>query len=346
MREPRKILIVRFSSIGDIILASPLIRVLRAKYPTSQIDFLIKSEFAEILRFNPYLSTLLEYHISIPGDLMKLCDIVRREKYDLLIDIQNNIRSFYLRMKSRAGRIAVLNKRALRRFVLIRFHVNLYREIIPVSERYIESVSRLGVENDGKGLEIFVPDQTISSVTTMMMKYKLDRFDSIIGLGPGARHFTKRWPADRFVEVGAQIAQRRRSKIFIFGSRDEAEYCGDIAQMINARLESPVAESLAGALGLLETAAAMDLCNVIVSNDTAMMHLAAARKRKVLAIFGSTVREFGFFPYGTTHIVVEDSELPCRPCSHIGRHRCPQGHFRCMNDISPSKVLDAALQLL
>jgi ADP-heptose:LPS heptosyltransferase len=168
----------------------------------------------------------------------------------------------------------------------------------------------------------------------------------VVGLVPAAKHFTKQWLPERFVALGEMMAKKHRAKIFVFGGKTETDYCGDIAQMINANLGLSVAESFAGKFSLLETAAALDFCGVVVSNDTGLMHLAAARKKKVVALFGSTVREFGFFPYGTDHIVVEQSGLPCRPCSHIGLAKCPEGHFKCMKDTTVEQVVEAAEKLL
>ena len=162
---------------------------------------------------------------------------------------------------------------------------------------------------------------------------------------PTAKHFTKRWLPERFVELGIKLAKQHRSKIFIFGSKSDSDYCGDIAQMINAELGSSAAESVAGMFSLLETAAALDYCGVVVSNDTGIMHIASARKKNLVAIFGSTVREFGFFPYRTKSIVVENEELSCRPCSHIGLDKCPEGHFKCMKGISAERVLSAISKL-
>ena len=104
--------------------------------------------------------------------------------------------------------------------------------------------------------------------------------------------------------------------------------------------------NLAGKLNLCETAAMMDKCSVVVTNDSGLMHIAAARKRNVVAIFGPTVKEFGFFPIGTRSVVVENTELDCRPCTHIGLPSCPKGHFKCMNEISTEQVVTSANALL
>ncbi|MBI4548403.1 MAG: glycosyltransferase family 9 protein [Ignavibacteriae bacterium] len=346
MRDVEKILIIRFSSIGDIVLASPLIRALRSAYPTSQIDFLVKKEYAELVQFNPHLTSVIVLTSSEKEEIKALKATIRNIHYDLLIDLHHSLRSFYIRLFSGVRHVRTVNKRVIARFFLVNFKWNFYRNVVSVADRYLKTVEQLGVRDDGKGLELFIPEETTSSMDAIMSKYKLDRYETILGIAPMANHATKRWLPERFVEFGVRSSKNHRTKIFIFGNHKESDFCGDIAQLINTQTGSAIAESLAGKLSLLETAAAIDFCDLVVSNDTGIMHLAAARKKKVVAIFGSTVREFGFYPYGTDSIVLEQSGLPCRPCSHIGRERCPKGHFRCMKDILADDVIEATKRLL
>ena len=346
MRDPEKILIIRFSSLGDVILASPLIRVLRTAYPKAQIDFLVKSEYADVLKFNHHLSSVIELKTAEREELGTLKKQLYKTGYDTIIDIHNSLRSRYLRWFSGAKYTCVINKQAVARFALVKLKWNFYKRVVSVADRYLEAAKMLGIRDDGQGLEIFIPSDIQLSVKAILAKYNLERYKTVIGLAPTSKHFTKRWLPERFVACGEALAKKHHAKIFIFGDKNDTDYCGDIAQMINARLGSSGAESFAGKISLLETAAALDFCTVVVSNDTGVMHLAAARKRKVVALFGSTVREFGFFPYGTESIVVEQKELPCRPCSHIGLDRCPQGHFKCMKDITVEQVVQATEKLL
>jgi heptosyltransferase-2 len=341
MRSPDKILIIRFSSLGDIILATPLLRVLHAAYPDAHIDVLVKSEYADLVRYHPAVSSVIVLFTSSKEELRELRARVRAERYDVILDLHNSIRSRYVRFLSGARRVTAVNKRALRRFALVHLKRNTYRDAVPVAERYIETAARLGIVPDGAGPELFVPGETISRVATMMSRYKLDRYAAVIGMAPSARHFTKRWPPERYRDLGIRLVKERRVKLLLFGGPDDTDYCGDIAQMINAEVGADAAESLAGKLTLLETAAALDHCALVVTNDSGLMHMAAARGRGVVAIFGSTVKEFGFFPYRTRSVVLETAGLSCRPCSHIGRADCPEGHFRCMRDISVDEVLAA-----
>lgn len=347
MAAPEKILIVRFSSIGDIVLASPLVRSLRGAFPEARIDLLVKSEYAELVRHNPNLSSVIELRTSGRDELRRLKARIRAEHYDVILDLHNSLRSRYIRFFSGAKTVRVVNKHAFARFMLVKFKWRLYPGAIPpVADRYCSTASGLGVVNDGKGLEVFTPYEQSAEVASLMSKYALDKFARTIGFVPSSKHFTKRWPAEKFVELGIELAGKENVKLLLFGGKEDVEYCGDIAQMINARAGRTAAESLAGKFSLLETASAFDACHLIVTNDTGLMHLAAARKKKVVAIFGSTVEEFGFFPYGTESAVLERKDLPCRPCTHVGLSSCPRGHFRCMKDIQSSEVFNAVQTLL
>jgi heptosyltransferase-2 len=344
MRSPEKILIIRFSSLGDIVLASPLVRVLRAAYPDAQLDLLVKSEYADLVRHHPALNSVLTLESSSREELRALRSRVRMEGYDVILDLHNSLRSRYVRFLN-ARRVRAVNKRVLRRWILVNLKRNLYRDAVPVAERYIETAASLGVVADGRGAEIVTPADVVSRVGTMMSKYRLERAATVVGLAPSARHATKRWPPERYRDLGIRLAREHRAKLLLFGGPDDTDYCGDIAQMINAEMGTGSAESLAGSLTLLETAAALDHCAVVVTNDTGLMHMAAARNRPVVAIFGSTVREFGFFPYGTRSVVLEREGLFCRPCSHVGLDRCPEGHFRCMKEIDVADVAAAVRSL-
>lgn len=341
-----KTLVIRFSSIGDIVLAAPFLRVLRKRFPEGQIDFVTRSEYAELVRSNQNLNHTYAFDAS--GGFDKLRDlkkVIRKERYDLIVDLHDSLRSKYLRSVLGAKRV-VVDKRIFQRSMLVKFKKNIFRETIPVADRYIETVKELGIVNDGKGLELHIPDEVLFGVTGKLATLRLNRFEKVIGLCPGARHFTKRWPPERFARVGAAFAMKMDAKILLFGGPADESICRQISWGINNEAGEDRATSLAGQLGLLETAAAMQYCDLIVTNDTGLMHLAAAMHKKIIAIFGSTVKEFGFFPYDPSAIVLEQRGLECRPCSHIGRAECPERHFKCMTEISPEQVFLAGKRSL
>jgi lipopolysaccharide heptosyltransferase II len=335
-------LIIRLSSIGDVILASPLIRLLRKRFPQGQIDFLVKREYADLVRFNPHLRNVIE--LDARGGFAELRALkrkLRQEKYDTVIDIQGNLRSVFLRAGLSANVLKV-NRRRLARFLLVNFKWNAYRTSPPVPVRYLETVRSAGIVDDGDGLELFIPEETCTRVQKHLSDAGVDSQKGVVGLCPGAKHATKRWLPQRFAQLAIALLSEDVHKILILGGGDDRDLCASIEeQVVRSTGKQNCVVNLAGAFSLLETSSAMDACDTIVANDSGLLHLAAARKRDVVAIFGSTVREFGFYPYGTENKVIERRNLYCRPCSHIGGETCPEGHFRCMEEITVEEVLNA-----
>jgi lipopolysaccharide heptosyltransferase II len=341
-----KTLVIRFSSIGDIVLASPLLRVLRARFPKSQIDFVTRKEYAELVRSNQNLNRTFEFDADGGFEaLRRLKKTLREERYDLLVDLHDSLRSKYLRSIRGPERV-VVDKRILERSMLVKLKKNVFKGVVSVVDRYIETLGAYGIKNDGKGLELHIPDEVLFGISGKLAPLQLNRFEKVVALCPGARHFTKRWPADRFARVGAAFVQKLDAKVLLFGGAADEPLCKQIAWELNNQAGTERASSFAGQLGLLETAAAMQYCDVVITNDTGLMHIATAMQRKVVAIFGSTVKEFGFSPYDPGAVVVESLGLQCRPCSHIGRSECPERHFRCMTEVDPDDVYRRAKNLL
>lgn len=345
---PLKTVVLRLSSIGDIVLSSPLLRVLRtAVGKNARVDFVVRSEFAELVRYNHHLSFVHEYDTSTGyAGLQTLARQLREERYDLVIDIHDSIRTKFLRTASRGKDVVVMDKRKLERWLLVNLKRNAYSDALTVADRYIETVEPYGIRNDGKGLEIFIPDSTLFDISGKMGKLRLNEFEKVVGICPGSKHFTKRWNKEKFAAVALRAARDRHAKILLFGGPDEREDCEFVRSEIVRQLSERSVTNFAGELSLLESAAALEFCDAVVTNDSGLMHLAAAKQKKIVAIFGSTVREFGFAPYGTESIVIEETGLDCRPCTHIGRANCPKGHFRCMNDISVDRVSSALVSML
>ena len=347
MINPEKILIIRLSSIGDIVLATPLARVLRVRFPSSHIDFLVRKEYAELVRYNKNLDRIVEFDTKTGfSGLRTLKKQLRAEHYVIVLDIHNSLRSRYLRILLGAENVVVVNKRIFARTMLVKFKKNYYRGLVSVVDRYIETVNTFGVRNDNAGLEMHVPDEMRARVKKRMAVLGVDRNKKIIGFCPSAKHATKCWPQERFAELGIRLSNEYSAKILLFGGLADKDRCRAIATAINEQSGNGNVVDLSGELSLLDTAAAMEYCNILVTNDSGLMHVASAMKKKVVAIFGSTVREFGFFPVGTESIIVERTGLYCRPCSHKGRSTCPEGHFRCMNEIQVDEVAKAVKDIL
>jgi len=344
-----KTLFIRFSSVGDIVLSSLLLRAFRNRFPSCRTDFLVKSEYADLVRFSPYVSTVMEF----PGDggfrdVWRLRQMIRNERYDLVVDIHNSTRSRIASLGLR--RVVRVNKRKLARFLLVNTKWNLYGRLggaLGIAERYLEPVRFLGVMNDGKGLEMFLPPRAGEESRDLLKREGVAAGELLIGVAPAARHINKMWPAERFAESVSALAREKKASVLLFGfGREENLLCAGVQRTIGQKSPGTRVVNFADRLSIPLTVAMMDLCSVVLTNDSGLMHLAAARKRKVVAVFGPTVKELGFFPYGTEARVLEDTTVPCRPCTHIGLERCPKGHFHCMMNISPDKVTSAARDLL
>jgi heptosyltransferase-2 len=342
-----KALIIRFSSIGDILLSSLLVRVFRKRFPACRLDFLVKEEYADLVQHNPNLSSVIRFPANGKfDDLVKLKKQIRETRYDLTIDIHDSLRSRYLCFGM--PNVVRINKRKLARFLLVKTKWNFYHLFggAPnVAERYLEPVEHLGVENDGGGLEIYLPEKATEKGKQLVSDRERNGASQFIGLAPSASHANKIWSGEGFAEVAASLASRNKAVIVLFGSAKDIPRCNEIERIITEKVPAIRVLNLAGKTSLVEAAAVMDYCSLIVTNDSGLMHLGAARKKKILAIFGPTVREFGFFPYGTRSVVLENNILSCRPCTHIGLPECPKKHFRCMKDINPAQVIEAAQEL-
>lgn len=315
----KRILVIRFSSLGDVILTTPFLRVLKSKYATAQIDYLIKPGFSDAIKLNPNLSNIISWH-SDKNFEAKFIEL-KKNNYDLIIDLQNNLRS--KRIVSKLGkRSFVFKKPNIKKFLLVNFKLNLLKDEKTIPEKYIEVFPSL--EMDNKGLELFLPEE---------LKSKISDEKEVIGLAPGAFHFTKRWPLEYYAEIGQKLI-KDGFNIVIFGGKSDREICNVLRNKITGSID------LSNDNELFETAVNMKKCKLLVCNDSGLMHTATAVGTPVVSFFGSTVKEFGFTPFGVINLIIENNNLTCRPCSHIGKSTCKKKHFKCMINLSPSLVYE------
>lgn len=319
----KKLLIIRLSSLGDILLTTPLVRSIKEQNPGISVDFLLREEYSEVFSYNPHISSLLFYN----GSLEEVSSLIKARNYDLILDLQNNFRSFQI---TRGLKVPVLKfgKKHINKFLLVRFKINKLKDAGPIPLRYAETVP--GLELDKKGLEVF------SATNSAEVQLK----GNTIGFCPGSRHFTKMWPEEYFIELGCKLSSKGY-KILLFGGKSDKDICNRLSESI------PGARNLCNDNRLLLTAELMKECSCIVCNDSGLMHLACAVNVPVVTIFGSSVKEFGFIPYTRAKsLILENNLLSCRPCSHIGREECPLKHFRCMREIVPELVLEKIEDLI
>ncbi len=340
---PAKILIIRLSSIGDVILTTPVIRLLKKKFPYSRIDFVIKKEFAELVAFHPGINRCYIFDRQQNWkSLLEIRHAIDRVRYDLIVDLHKNFRSYFLTIGSRSRRIVRYRKDVVARFLYVKLRWALFNQNkLPLHQRYLKSLAPYHLDDDGEGLEIFWDRQKTSGMVERFAPFWDGQQSLTVGIAPGASFATKRWLPEGFAVVIRYLVEQRAAKVMLFGSRQDHEIASELAQFDRQAIVDTT-----GQCSLLETAALMQRCDLVLTNDSGLMHLAAALKKKVVAIFGSTTEELGFFPYTTEHIVVQNRYLSCRPCSHVGRNSCPKQHFKCMTEITPEQVIEAIEAML
>ncbi len=345
MKDERlqRILILRFSSIGDIILTTPLIRAVRARFPEARLDFVTKREFSELLDTNPRLNTVYAYDTrSGSRGLRHLARELRHAHYTLCIDLHHSLRSRYLRALLHAPRVVSISKQILARTLLVSTGLNFYtKPLLQIPERYLLPLAPFGVRPDDKGPELFPSEEQYAKIRRILKEEHAGPETLLIGFGPIAAHPLKQWPLEKFAELGRRLIHDYQARIVIFGAPSEQQAGEKLAGQLSHK---PIL--LSGRLSLLESAAALKSCALFVGNDSSGVHMASAMQTPLVALFGPTVEEFGFSPYRVPSQVIS-VPLSCRPCTHTGKGRCrnPEQHA-CMKRIRVQDVEHAVAALL
>jgi len=324
------ILVVRFSAIGDILLTTPLLRAMRAANPGARITVLTKSRFAPLLSHNPYLNEVIGIE---PGEgISAVANRIRGIRYSHMLDLHGSLRSRLLR-RLVPGPWTTYRKRRLARAALIVTKRDLYGYAPPMAERYFEAAEPLGVWPDGGPADFFISEAADGRAASRLAQLGLAQNGRpLVAMAPGAAHATKRWPTEAWTVLSRRVAATGADVALLGGPGDVAT-----AQFVAEQAGVSVA-SLAGVLGLQETGAVIRRAEVLVSGDTGLMHMATGVGTPVVALFGPTVGQFGFFPYNADRSAVVELELTCRPCSAQGGRACPLGHHRCLRAIAPDDV--------
>ncbi|TAE00904.1 MAG: lipopolysaccharide heptosyltransferase II [Bacteroidetes bacterium] len=340
MIHPKKILIIRLSSIGDIILTTPLIRAVRKQFPEAEIDFLVKTEFSDLLKYNLQINKIIKFdkNLKIKG-LNELKNQIQAQKYDWIIDLHKNLRSRYLVFFSNAKLITNYSKQYWYRTLLILFKINLYpKPIKKVYLHYFDAVSVANIIDDDQGTEIFFSEKENQNYLQIIENQGYKNQKPILAICPAASANTKKWLSDGFAKVADHFA--KKYEIVLLGGKADIEICEEVRSKMQSK-----AINLAGKTNLLESAVLLKNSVALVCNDTGMMHLAQSQKTPVVGIFGSTTEELGYFPLESKSKAVQ-ADVPCRPCTHNGKNACPKGHFDCMQKIAASQVILAVEDLL
>jgi heptosyltransferase-2 len=337
---------------GDVLLATPLVRELRKRFPDARIDICVNEEWSEIFRHNPYCNNVLAYKRSWSRAEFSSWkqEIVRSVKettgsarYDWVLDLQRNNRSRHIR-RGLGQTVRRISKHRLHKLALVYLKSNFHSKTLHVTERFRKAASALDVQDDGQGLEFWLRGEDVPHSRTETAGTNTLR----IGLAPGAHHATKRWLPERFAESALLLAERFQNEgknctIVLVGGKADTTLCAEVASLLAGKVS---VEDASGSASLADTAELLDSCAVLLCNDTGVMHLASARGVPLVALFGSTVPELGFAPFRVAHRVMEADDVSCRPCTHIGRNSCPKGHFACMKLVTAGSVAKAAWELI
>lgn len=335
-----KIVIIRLSSLGDVILATEIPRLVSKLYPGSQIDFLVSRQFATLLSYNPYISHIITYDKQLPisKHLLNMFSLNNYSYYDIIIDLQNNLRSRIATF----GKSSSIFRFPKRRLTKLRMVYQKYRpkRFLPIPELYKKTFPNLQDYDDCLGLEIWTKKDKENRYYTPYLRDNSKLSWKRIAIALGAKHFSKRLPIAIFKELVSILIKEFDCKVILLGGEEDFNLAKELV------IDDRKVENFVGKLDYIATAEMLDDIDIVVSNDSAVVHFASARKVPVVQIFGSTVPEFGFVPYRIPFEIVEMNEVECRPCTHYGRKKCPKGHFKCMTMISPKLILNAIKKLI
>ena len=333
-----KILVIRLSSLGDLILMVPMLRALRSGSPGAQIHLVCKEKYAGLFEGNGFLDRIITVGRGGFGELIELRSALDRERYDVIIDAHNVIRSSALFHTLRARRKLQIRKNEVQKLLLIRGKTNLYRHDTSQAERYAALARELGIAVTDEFEELPVPGSAVTGAQRALARAGWAG-KSLVAFAPGARWRTKTWPEEYYARLIGAVSRRGYEPLLIGGADDSAANAGI------ARMSGTAPLDLTGTLSIIESAAVLKECRALVTNDSAPLHLAEAVRTPVVAFFGPTVREFGYYPRLARSRVLEIA-LSCRPCSRNGARACPYGTKECLSAIEPPAALEALATLL
>lgn len=327
-----KFLIIRLSSIGDIVLTTPVIRCLRKKFPDAEIHYLTKTSFTNILIGNPYISKLHAWG----KNEKEILQILKEEKFDYIIDLHHNLRTLKIKRFLKPAKHFSFPKLNIQKWLLTALKINVLPDV-HIVDRYLQTVQSLGVVNDGKGLDYFIPKKDEVPVTDIPATHST----GYIGIVIGAALNTKKLPIEKLITLCNEIAH----PIILLGGPEDFEAGEEIAKHDRIKMYNA-----SGKFNLNESAWIVKKSLLIISHDTGLMHIAAAFQKKVIVIWGNTVPAFGMSPYyGQQENKSQNFEvkkLSCKPCSKIGYAKCPLGHFKCMQQQKIDMIVETAEKLL
>jgi len=323
LKNKVKFLVIRFSSLGDVVLTSPVVRCLKQQVENAEVFFLTGSRYRSVLSSNPYISKVYEY----PGSVKSLSSIFDDNHFDYIIDLQNNYLSQLVKLLLWRPSFT-LNKLNINKFLTVCFKI---KSLPPVHivDRYLDTLSSFNVVNDNKGLDFFIPDNEKYGKSYLPETCQ----NGYVAFITGGTYNTKKLPADKIKAICNSIDY----PVILIGGISEQSVGEEIVSSSKGNVFN-----YAGKTTISESAILVRDSNLVLTNDTGFMHIASAFKKKILSFWGNTIPQFGMYPYmpDPASQIIELSNLKCRPCSKLGYSKCPRRHFRCMNDIDTGIAVD------
>ena len=326
--QPFKFLILRFSSIGDIVLTTPVVRCLKQQVENAEIHYFTKPQYQQILKANPYIDKI---HI-LEHDWKKQAKELKYEFFDYIIDLHKNLRTW--RLISRIGVIHfTFNKLNWKKWYFVNFKINRLPDK-HIVDRYFEAVDVFDVHNDQQGLDYFIPGEEQVAPGSFPASFR----DGYVAFAIGAKHNTKKLTVEKIIS----IIHKMQLPVVLLGGQEDVGQGKMIAQQCGGLVLNGC-----GMYPINQSASIINQAKLVITHDTGLMHIAAAFQKKIISIWGNTVPEFGMYPYmpHPASILFEVRGLSCRPCSKLGYKKCPKKHFRCIQDINTDAIASKAKEL-
>ena len=316
-----KILVIRFSSIGDIIYTTPVIRCLKTQLPGAEIHFLTRNKFRFLVESNPYIDSL---HLLEDKQLSTMIRTLKNEKYDYVIDLHNSLRSTIVKLRL-GVKSSTYKKERFKKWLAVKYKINKVKPTHLV-DRYLETVRFLGVKNDDKPIDYFLPKEY--DIKQLLPESHVNNY---IGFVIGATHNTKRMPNEKIISLCNSLSK----PVVLLGGKDVEENGAIIQKAVGVRVYNAC-----GKMGFNESVFLVKNAEQVIGFDTGLTHIAEAFNKKMVTIWGSTMPELvGVQAYKVDKAFESGVSLPCRPCTRFGGTKCPMGHFKCMWDINESEIV-------
>lgn len=336
--QVRRILIIRLSSMGDIILTTPLINLISKTFPLARIDYCTKEQYSYIVKSNPKIHKVIKARNDLNySALQELKQLIRMNNYNIIIDAHNNLRSIYLRTFHKAL-VLVFNKHSFLKFLLVKFKINFLKELPPIAQRYKQVIRKYSSKEDSDIItlpEVFTNNLSERSIDKMIESLGLGSDTKLICIPAVSKHFTKTYPAECYAEVINKFPIEN-SAFFLTGIGKDSININEIKSLTKQRKVYDLCDKLE----IEDLISLMKRCSLVICGDSGPMHIAEALNIPIIMVAGSSVKEFGFYPQNEKAVVLKNNSLKCRPCSHYGKAKCPKGHFKCMVEITPDMVLE------